>query len=87
MESPPDRSIRFWIQYTGFLLFFQLLTQASVRKGEHCRQGAPRRTLAAFSGSTDVSQPSPCGLIIPRLGRLGGASQFSARGRNLWQGG
>ena len=28
----------------------------SVHKGEHCRQGAPRRTLAAFSGSTGVTE-------------------------------
>lgn len=28
------------------------MIQASVHRGEHCRQGALRRTLAAFSGST-----------------------------------
>ena len=48
---------------------------------EHRRQGVPKRMLTAFSGSTGDSQPSPCGLVILRLGRLDGPLEFSACGR------
>jgi len=37
--------------------------------------------LTAFSGSTGDSQPSPCGLVILRLGRLDGPLEFLACGR------
>ena len=48
---------------------------------DHRRQGVPKRMLTAFSGSTGDSQPSPCGLVILRLGRLDGPLEFSACGR------